>query len=118
MTLRLPDPGAGQAPTTLERGADAPDDARAPGFGAAYLRRRAYAARQRAIPGFEGVRAAAHRWVRAELIERKAGVVSVYHLVPRASAAAYRRAVERAAAASGLRVAVSGPWAPYAFTGW
>ena len=119
MTIRLADPGAAQVPPAGRRGASAPDAAPADASGAAYLRRRAaHAARHRAIPGFDPVRAAAHRWVRAELVERKAGVVTVYHLVPRASAAAYRRAVERAAAASGLRVAVSGPWAPYAFTAW
>jgi hypothetical protein len=53
--------------------------------------------------------------VRDERVETRAGVTSVYHLVPRAAAEAYRRALDRAAAAQGLRIAVSGPWPPYAF---
>jgi len=44
------------------------------------------------------------------------GVGSVYHLVPRASAGVYRRALEAAARDAGLRVVVSGPWPPYAFS--
>jgi hypothetical protein len=86
--------------------------------GAAYLRGRAEAAaRQLEIPGFRPVRSAVRRWVRGERVESRAGVASVYHLVPRSSVAAYRRAVERAAAAQGLHVVVSGPWPPYAFAG-
>lgn len=84
--------------------------------GADYLRGLAAdAARARAIPGFEPVRAAVRRWVRDERVEKKGGVASVYHLVPRGSIDAYRRAVERTAAAAGLPVIVSGPWPPYAF---
>ena len=70
------------------------------------------------IPGAEPLRTAVARWVRAERVERHdrgrlAG--SLYHLIPRGSAAAYRRAVERAALDERLTIVVSGPWPPYAF---
>ena len=70
------------------------------------------------IPGSQPLRTAVARWVRAERVERHdrgrlAG--SLYHLIPRGSAAAYRRAVERAAGGAGLTMVVSGPWPPYAF---
>ena len=88
----------------------------APDRGSTYLRARAAdAARAREIPGFDSVRAAVRRWVRAERVEKREGLASVYHLIPRGSAAAYRIAARRAAAESGLRVVVSGPWPPYAF---
>ena len=69
----------------------------------------------RAVAGFEPVRAAVARWVRDERVERRGGVSSVYHLIPRSSTVAYRRAVQAAAASTGLRLIVSGPWPPYAF---
>ena len=78
-----------------------------------YLAGKARAAR--AVAGFEPVRAAAARWVRDERVERRGGVSSVYHLIPRSSAGAYRRAVQASAASAGLRLTVSGPWPPYAF---
>ena len=78
-----------------------------------YLAGKARAAR--AVAGFEPVRAAVARWVRDERVERRGGVSSVYHLIPRSSTVAYRRAVRTAAASSGLRLLVSGPWPPYAF---
>ena len=78
-----------------------------------YLAGKARAAR--AVAGFEPVRAAVARWVRDERVERRGGVSSVYHLIPRSSTGAYRRAVRAAAAAAGLRLMVSGPWPPYAF---
>ena len=70
------------------------------------------------IPGSQPLRTAVARWVRAERVERHdrgrlAG--SLYHLIPRGSAAAYRRAVERAASEARLTMVVSGPWPPYAF---
>jgi hypothetical protein len=87
--------------------------------GADYLRGRAEeAARQRAVPGFEPVRASVARLVRAEHVDRRAGVATIYHLVPRAAAMSYRAAVERSAAAAGLHCVVTGPWPPYAFTDW
>ena len=69
----------------------------------------------RAVAGFEPVRAAVSRWVRDERVERRGGVSSVYHLIPRSSTVAYRRAVQAAAASTALRLIVSGPWPPYAF---
>jgi hypothetical protein len=88
--------------------------------GTAYLRARAArAARERDVPGFEPVRKAIQRWVRDERIEKRAGVLTVYHLVPRASAATYRRAIERAAADADAQIVISGPWPAYAFAdGW
>ena len=81
-----------------------------------YLRHRARAAAaQRAVPGFEPVSNAVARWVRDERVEQRGGVSSVYHLVPRSSADAYRRAVRLSAAAAGLTAIVTGPWPPYAF---
>lgn len=87
--------------------------------GAAYLRdRAAAAAAERDVPGFDSVREAVSRFIRDERVEKRAGVATVYHLVPRGSVVAYRRAVERAAAAAGLQIIVSGPWPPYAFAAW
>jgi hypothetical protein len=90
----------------------------APGSGGAeYLRSRAAAAaREREVPGFESVRTAVRHWVRDERVERHGSVSSVYHLVPRGQARRYRLAVEHAAHDAGLRVMVSGPWPPYAFS--
>jgi hypothetical protein len=70
------------------------------------------------IPGAEPLRTAVARWVRAERVERLdrgrlAG--SLYHLIPRGGASAYRRAIERAALEAGVTMVVSGPWPPYAF---
>ena len=84
--------------------------------GRAYLRNRARAAAAaRVVPGFEPVRKAVARWVRDERVEHRTGVSSVYHLVPRSSADAYRHAAQTSAASSGLTAIVSGPWPPYAF---
>jgi hypothetical protein len=81
-----------------------------------YLKHRARAAAAvRAVPGFEPVKNAVARWVRDERVEHRAGVSSVYHLVPRSSAGAYRHAAQTSAASSGLTAVVSGPWPPYAF---
>jgi hypothetical protein len=86
------------------------------GSGTAYLRDRAEAvARDHDVAGFAPVRDAVRRWLRDERIERRGAVVSVYHLIPRASADRYRRAIARAAATCELRLVVSGPWPPYAF---
>lgn len=111
MTLRMPDPGMPAAPDAPAPGADT--------LGAAYLRARAAsAAREREVSGFEPVRHAVRRWVRDERVERRGGVVSVYHLVTRGSLDKYVRAAERAALDAGLRIRISGPFAPYAFAGW
>jgi hypothetical protein len=84
--------------------------------GTRFLQQRAAsAARASEIPGFDPIRAAAKRWIREERIEKRAGVATVNHLVPRGSATAYRAAIERAAERAGIRMIVSGPHAPYAF---
>jgi hypothetical protein len=86
------------------------------GRGRAYLRQRALAAeREREIQAFEPVRDAVRRWIRDERVEKRQGIASVYHLVPRSAADGYRKALIRAASAAGLQVVVSGPWPPYAF---
>ena len=69
----------------------------------------------RAVPGFAPIRRAVARWVRDERVEHRAGVSSVYHLIPRSSIDAYRRVVHATAAAAGVRLVISGPWPPYAF---
>jgi hypothetical protein len=84
--------------------------------GTQYLRRRAaLAASARAIPGFAPIRAAVRRFVKDERVEKRAGIVTVNHLIPRTAAPRYLAAVERAATANHLRLMVSGPLAPYAF---
>jgi len=82
--------------------------------GIAYLRSRARAARRLAT--WEPCVTLSHiagQWIRAELFEERHGVVSVYHLIPRAAAAQYRRAVE--AGLPGARPQVTGPFPPFAF---
>jgi hypothetical protein len=96
--------GASEAPTSIT--------------GRDYLKARARAAAAaRVVPGFEPVRDAVVRWVRDERVEHRGAVSSVYHLIPRASTDAYRRAAQTSADAAGLRVIISGPWPPYAFSG-
>ena len=85
------------------------------GSGRRYLEARVRAARLDHVPEVAALRRAVGRWVRAERTEAGAGVATIYHLVPRGGAARYRQAIERAAAAAGLRVHVSGPWPAYAF---
>lgn len=87
-----------------------------PTQGTEYLRTRA---RELQIPAAAPLRAAVRKWVRAERVERHEGsrlAGSIYHLIPRGAAPAYRRAMERAALRAGLTTVVSGPWPPYAFT--
>ena len=83
--------------------------------GRAYLQARAAAARR--LAGRREcvrLRAVVSRWVRDERIETRAGVLTVYHLVPRAAVPAYRRAVT-AAGWDDLTVVVGGPYPPFAF---
>jgi hypothetical protein len=85
------------------------------GRGTQYLQRRMA---ETQIPGAEVLRRAVAEWVRAERREkhgtgRLAG--TLYHLIPRKAAPAYRRAIDRAAFDVGLTITVSGPWPPYAF---
>ena len=84
--------------------------------GTQYLQRRLELARQaREVRELEPIRPPIRRFVKVERVERHGGIATVYHLVPRAQAERYRDAVVRAAQENGIRLAVSGPWAPYAF---
>ena len=84
--------------------------------GTQYLRERLAVLRTaREVPELAPIRPAIRRFVKDERVERRSGVVTVHHLVPRAMAERYRAAVERAAAQSGVRLSASGPFAPYAF---
>jgi hypothetical protein len=69
----------------------------------------------REVPELAPIRPAIRRFVKDERVERCSGVATVHHLIPRAMAERYRSAVERAAERTGVRLAVSGPFAPYAF---
>ena len=107
MTVRLVD-APREAPARQERVAFE--------SGTAYLQNRAdAAARDRDVAGFGAIGEAVGRWLRDERIERSGPIVTVYHLIPRSSAEAYRRAATRAAAAAGLRIIVTGPYPAYAF---
>ena len=81
--------------------------------GTQYLRQRAAEARE--IPGFEPIRDAVRSFVKDERMEKRPGIVTVNHLIPRAAADRYRSAVIRAAGHNGVRLMVTGPLAPYAF---
>ena len=117
MTVRVFAPGSGSVQSRFRVGSEYGDGATQ---GRQYLQRRAA---ELQVPGSEPLRAAVRKWVRAERTERQdkgrlAG--SLYHLIPRGAAPAYRTALQRAALAAGLTVVVSGPWPPYAFAdgGW
>jgi hypothetical protein len=84
--------------------------------GRRYLEARARASRLDHVPEVVAVREAVQRWVRAERIEARAGVATVYHLVPRSAVARYLNAAGRAAAFAHFTVHISGPWPPYAFS--
>ena len=116
MTVRVITGRLKPAPTSESGAYVGPGFSRPVTSGADYLRRRA--AQEHDVPGFEPVRARVRRWVREERVERRAGVATIYHLVPRAATTAYRAAVEQSAAAAGLQCVVTGPWPPYAFTDW
>jgi hypothetical protein len=86
------------------------------GSGRGYLRARAAASRRAArVPELDSLRHVVRRWVRAERVDVRPHVATIYHLVPRASSVAYRRALHTAAADTGVKVIVTGPFAPYAF---
>jgi hypothetical protein len=80
--------------------------------GTQYLRARQ---REYAVPAFDPLRGAVRRWIRDERVEKRGGVATIYHLIPRGSADRYQSAIEDAARETGARVIVSGPWPPYAF---
>jgi hypothetical protein len=125
MTVRVFGPGSDRGRTGVRPGSDpGPTPVRPRSeyeYGATqgrqFLQRRAA---ELQIPGAEPLRAAVKKWVRAERTERHdrgrlAG--SMYHLVPRGAAPAYRSALQRAAIAADVTIVVSGPWPPYAFAG-
>lgn len=73
------------------------------------------AAASRFVPEFAPIRRAVARWIRDERVDRRLGVASIYHLIPRASVAAYQRTAQTVARESGIHLVLSGPWPPYAF---
>lgn len=84
--------------------------------GTQYLQERLAVLRTaREVSELASIRPAIRRFVKDERVERRGGVATVHHLIPRAMAERYRAAVERAAADSGVRLVISGPFAPYAF---
>jgi Gas vesicle synthesis protein GvpL/GvpF len=111
MTLRV----LGDAPASVPPATEAPGDA---GPGARYLAaRRAEWRRAREAPELAPLRPALEALVRAERVTRHDTpplLASVYHLVDRGAAAAYRAALESSTACS-VRVVATGPWPPYAF---
>jgi gas vesicle protein GvpL/GvpF len=110
MTLRTVERGG--AGTKGEAVVPAPDRS-----GAAYLRSRALAAaRESEVTALEPVLAAAKPWVRAQRVEKRGDVASVFHLVPRDRVDAYANAVLAAAASAHIEAALSGPFPNYAFT--
>jgi len=84
--------------------------------GTQYLRQRLAVLRTaREVPELAPIRPAIRRFVKDERVERRGDVATIHHLIPRAMVERYRAAVERTAAESDVRLAVSGPFAPYAF---
>jgi hypothetical protein len=83
-----------------------------PGPGARYLEERR---RARRLPELDPLRAAVAALVRAERIERQGArglLASIYHLIDKGTADAYRAAVAKV---DGLRVVTSGPWPAWSF---
>lgn len=117
MTIRVvePDDDVGRTTTPHRVGGGDPAKVRATS-GATYLHARAAEAqRARDVPGFDPFRETVRRWVKAERVEKRGNVATIYHLIPSGSADRYRAALERASRDAGLRILVSGPWPPYAF---
>ncbi len=119
MTLRLVGsdpvngPSRGQTPVMSRTGVRPRNKATQ---GTQYLQQRLAVLRTaREVPELTPIRSAIRRFVKDERIERRSGVTTVHHLIPRSMAERYRAAVERSAATSGVRLFVSGPFAPYAF---
>jgi hypothetical protein len=91
-----------------------------PSSGRAYL-----LARARPLDAFPGLVPAAVCWTPLVRAERGSPpradgeVLTIYHLIDRGTAAAYRRAVSRARRlVPGLELSESGPFPPYAFAPW
>jgi Gas vesicle synthesis protein GvpL/GvpF len=90
------------------------------GPGARYLaERRRHWLRKERVPELEPLRPRLDALVTAERVERRTTPplrASVYHLIERGRSAEYRDAVEaNLDLVAGVRLRVSGPWAPYAF---
>lgn len=121
MTLRVfGGPGDEAAPSSEGAEAAAPFLPEAAGPGTRYLlQRRVEAERARSLPEIAELRAALAPLLRAERVERHAAgrlLATAYDLVARGDAPRYAELVRSAAArADGPRVALSGPWPPYAF---
>ena len=119
MTIRLLESESGDAPfasQTRVTGRTRLRLANGASQGTQYLKRRMeIAKRAAAVPAFEPVRAAVRRYIKDERVEKRQGVVTINHLIPRTAAARYQAAVARAARDNELRLIVSGPWPPFAF---
>jgi hypothetical protein len=106
--------------TPIAGDAEASGDETGLGPGARYLaeRRRHWREKER-LPELEPLRPRLDALVAAERVELRATPplrASVYHLIERGRSAEYRDAVEGSLdLVAGVRVRVSGPWAPYAF---
>jgi hypothetical protein len=116
MTVRLYDMG----PTARKpaRAVATAPERRAAGPGARYLAAR-LPRRVDTIPGYPSLRRGLDGFVRAERVEGSLSpplLASLYHLVERRERSAYARALRAAARlVPGVRIRLSGPWAPYAF---
>lgn len=96
-------------------GATAPTPAKT---GAEYLRARRAAARAAVLPIARAVQQAVQHLIEDERIDPAAGRlrVSLHHLVPVRSCAAYRRVLKALDPGPGAeRLVLSGPWPPFAF---
>lgn len=114
MTLRV----YGERAARTEAAGGEAEDALGPGAQYLARKRRSYA-RALALPEIEPLRPVLRGFVRAERIEPHEApplLASLYHLVERGAGGAYSAAVQEAALGlPGVRLTVSGPWAPYAF---
>lgn len=116
MTLHVFD---SETPAPVSPGGETAEEASL-GPGARYLaERRRHLEHTERLPELAPLRARLAGFVRAERVEPRAAPplrASVYHLIERGQGPAYRAAVETSGdLISGVRLRVSGPWAPYAF---
>lgn len=117
MTIRLFTTVAAPATVTASATAAAgPDAGREAGPGTQYMLRRAAEARD-ATAALDRVRAHVAAHVKDERIEhgRPPVIGSIHHLIPRGTSDAYRARLDELAAASAIRMRISGPSPAYAF---
>jgi len=119
MTLHVFDGDEPPAGDAVERTDDAAEES-ASGPGTRYLAlRRRQRRREESLPELAPLRGRLDALVVAERTERRATPpfrASVYHLIERGRSADYRAVVDAGhALVRGVRLRVSGPWAPYAF---